>query len=376
MLRRALFGSWLFLLASACASGARDYQAEMAYAPPGETRPIEAWLSRNREAPAAERSDAYYALCETYQRGGDYVRAAEACTTANELLGDGASSAARQAQAFYATLARAPAMVRSGVADEALSYGWTGMAEINVIANGQHASWGVDTGAEITTITESDARQYGARILDDPLQIHGSTPGATGGRVAIIDELRIGNALVRNVSAFVLPDEALTSQGRRVPPILGLPVLLAFERVEFTAHGTRLRLGSPRRALRGRLRWNPSGVAISVALAGGEAAAHLDTGANLSELQTATIALLSPEQRSALVTQSLNVGGVTGQIAREVQRLALLDLRVGDGVCRLDTIAFGPESAGAEGRLGIDVVKACETFALDFEAMRFGVFTE
>lgn len=362
----------LALLAVACASDP-SYVEIMRSAPPGQAAPVEQWLARHPDAAPAARAEALAALCEARQRAGRYAEAAQACAARNALVGDAATPASRQAAAFYATLGTAPPMHANGVADIPLTYSWTGMAEAAVTANGVASSWGVDTGAEITTITESDAQLYGARLLAEPLEIHGSTPGTTAGKIAVIDLLAIGAAEVRNVPAFVVPDAAMTARGQRVPPILGLPVLMAFERIAFREHATRLVLGAApaERAMPGRISWNTFGIAIAIGLHNRTIEGHLDTGANLTELHEGTIDALSRDQRSHLVRDDLSVGGVTGTALREVMFLRDLDVRVGSATCRLEEITFGPEEADAQGRIGIDLVKACQSFAIDFSQMRF-----
>lgn len=345
---------------------------QMQRAPLGDTRALDAWIASHPRAPAGQRASAYSVLCEVHARASRYRTAAEACERVVELQGRRATASSRQSLSFWRTLADTPPIAVRGEADVPLTYGWTGMAEAPVQAGSVSAPWGVDTGAEISTISVSDAARLGARIIGAPVEVQGSTPGTAAGRIGVIDHLRIGSARVDNVPVFILPDSALTFDGRRVPPLLGAPVLYAFGRVEFANHAQRLRLSVARASLLpGRLGWVDGGLTIELGLAHGRATAHLDTGANVSELNVSTRALLTTVQRSRLTLSTGRLAGVSGQIQRRRWHSQPLDLNLGGGICRLDGLEFGDERAGAQGRVGIDLVKSCGSFVFDVSTMTF-----
>jgi hypothetical protein len=110
---------------------------------------------------------------------------------------------------------------------------------------------------------------------------------------------------------------------------------------------------------------------IELGLARGRVEAHLDTGANVSELNVSTRALLTAVQRSRLTLSTGRLAGVSGQIQRRRWHSHPLDLNLGGGICRLDGLEFGDERAGAQGRVGIDLVKSCGNFVLDVSTMTF-----
>ena len=338
----------------------------------GDTRAVDNWLATHVRASAAQRANAYGVLCEINARAGRYRAAANACGRMVELQGARAAPSSRQALAFWRTLGDTPAIAARGTVDAPLTFGWTGMAQAAVEAGGVSGSWGIDTGAEISTMSASDAVRYRVRMLFEPVEVHGSTPGTASGHLGVIDHLRIGEARIDNVPVLVLPDAALTFGDRLVPPLIGAPILYAFGRVEFGDHARRLRL-SPAQAepLPGRMAWIDAGIAIELGLAGGRLMAHLDSGANVSELNLSTRALLTALQRSRLTLSSGRLAGVSGQIERRRWRSAPLDIALGNGVCRIDAMEFGSESAGAQGRVGIDLIKSCVNFVFDVSTMTF-----
>ncbi|HZV83880.1 MAG TPA: retropepsin-like aspartic protease, partial [Brevundimonas sp.] len=340
-------------------------------AAPGDTAPLEAWLSAHAAATAAERRPVLTALCDAYGRVGRYRDAHQACASS---AGDAPSTGLQQSIAFWATLAGEPPVSVTGAVDAPLTYGWSGLAELSTWVNGHDIAWAVDTGAEISVISDSQAERMGARLLDRPVGITGSTPGEAVGRLGMIDQIRVGSAEIRNMPVFVLPDAALTVPDKGpLPPILGMPAIYVFGSMTFREHGNRLQLGaSENDGLAGSpLKWNPVGFEMVLDLPGGPIDVHLDSGANATELHDASARpLLSQAQQAALVSRSLTARGVSGAVVRETRQLDGLAVGIGGGVCQLGEVAFGDEQAGAQGRAGIDLVKGCDTLELNFRTMR------
>jgi predicted aspartyl protease len=336
---------------------------------------IEAWIASHPNASAQDQGRAYGALCEARSHLGRYRAAAEACARKAEISGHNADL--DQSIAFRRSLTGLAPISVSGAFDAELTYGWVGMGELPVTINGVTINWGVDTGAEVSIISQSDAQRFGVRVIDTDLAIRGSSPGTAPGKVGVIPLMHAGGAEIRNVPVFVLPDAALTPEpGHRVPPIFGAPIMYAYGRVEFLDHGRRIRLvpSSPTK-LPGVVTWCESGVAIDVALAGGSVRAILDTGANVTELNTATQSLLTPTERAALVPISTARAGVSGAVSERLMEAPKLALHAAGETCIVRNARFSAEPGGAydHGRVGMDLVKACKNVTVDFATMTYVV---
>lgn len=347
--------------------------------PLGQTAPFEAWIATHPSASNGVRVDAYGALCDAYAREGHYRDAAAACERRAALKGNDDVDLSNKID-FWRVLSALPPIGVKGDVDVPLVYGWVGMAELPVTVNGVTMNWGVDTGAQVSVVSDTVAHRLGVRMFDQPLDLHGSTPGTANGKLGVIDRLTVGQAQITHVPVFVLPDAALTPMPDHVvPPILGVPVLYAYGRVEFLDHARRLHLthgAAP--PMSGRMTWNSYGVAIEVGLPKGAIRAFLDTGANLTEFRLATRELLTSDERSRLVAHAGPTAGVSGLIQHQSWALRGLDVNVGGARCRLAQASFGDISGVADdasdasgGRLGIDLVKACREFVLDFSTMTF-----
>ncbi|NHK28013.1 TIGR02281 family clan AA aspartic protease [Parvularcula flava] len=95
----------------------------------------------------------------------------------------------------------------------------------------------IDTGASLLALRESDARKAGIYPRRDDYTYSVSTAnGTVMAAGAEVRELTIGTVRIRNVEAFILPDEALATN------LLGMNVLSQFGEVSF--RGDRLVLDS------------------------------------------------------------------------------------------------------------------------------------
>lgn len=109
-----------------------------------------------------------------------------------------------------------------------------------VSINGSQARFLIDTGANTSVISESEARRIGMKIENAPgLQMHDAAGASSGYRVAVAKELAVGGNLLGNVPFLVVPDERMPFS--QLPAgdrgILGLPVLFALQTIRWDRNG-------------------------------------------------------------------------------------------------------------------------------------------
>ncbi|MGI4796897.1 MAG: retropepsin-like aspartic protease [Janthinobacterium lividum] len=88
----------------------------------------------------------------------------------------------------------------------------TGQDTIPIDVNGVPLAWIVDTGANLSVLAESTARKLGVTLLPGSARTRGSTGAENVLRVGVIEEMRMGPAVVRHVPVLVLDDQSLIVQ--------------------------------------------------------------------------------------------------------------------------------------------------------------------
>jgi|SRR5580700_477264 predicted aspartyl protease len=64
-----------------------------------------------------------------------------------------------------------------------------------------------DTGAELSVLTESEAKRFGLREHQASVQVGDVNGTLVKRRIAVADELAIGSNLIKHVAFLVLPDD-------------------------------------------------------------------------------------------------------------------------------------------------------------------------
>ena len=97
--------------------------------------------------------------------------------------------------------------------------------------HGVRVTYWFDTGAELSILSESEAKRFGLPIQSASVQVGDVNGTQVQARIATADELTIGSLRVRHVASLVFPDNQppfdQLAHGSR--GLIGLPVLLAFK---------------------------------------------------------------------------------------------------------------------------------------------------
>jgi len=105
--------------------------------------------------------------------------------------------------------------------------------------NGKRASYLIDTGANVSTLSDADAQRLGLQVQQATVRVNGSSGAVASFKVAYAKQVSIGNFEVENVIFLVFPanqppfdDKAPFEQG-----IVGLPLLIAAKHVRWNKNG-------------------------------------------------------------------------------------------------------------------------------------------
>ncbi|MBV9611389.1 MAG: retropepsin-like domain-containing protein [Acidobacteriaceae bacterium] len=242
---------------------------------------------------------------------------------------------------------------------------------------GKPVEFFIDSDANFSFMSESEARDLGLAPRDCPMAVHGATGNATGIRIAVAPQLTIGTAELSNVTFLVLPDSSevfrntsLTRQGA-----LGIPVLLALRAIRFSRRGT-FEIGSATAAAGANpnLCFDGSDPVARVDFTRRGLPVILDTGAHDTEIWPSFAAEFPDSMRSGKNGSKLenSVGGRSQVPERVIPELTLcvggFDTRVHPAhVLLAQTV---PNSKWYYGRLGLDVLTEAEQVTIDFASLR------
>jgi predicted aspartyl protease len=174
-----------------------------------------------------ENFHAHEILASAYLREGKY-RAALAQVDALLALRPG-NSDAQNTRPLLATLSEFPDQQITKRASTTLQLEENGLP---LSIHGVRATYWFDTGANLSILSESEAKRFGLSVRAVSTKMGVSTGQKVDLRVAVADELTIGPVLLKHVAFLVGSDDQ--APFNESPPgsagLIGLPVLLAFQR--------------------------------------------------------------------------------------------------------------------------------------------------
>jgi len=138
---------------------------------------------------------------------------------------------------YVSHIGAAPAAPTPLAADKVSSYARSiviprdarGHFQVDALVDGRHLNFMVDTGASVIALTASDAARLGIHPATHEFVAEVRTAnGTVRAAPAQLDAVEVGDIVVRDVAALVLPDEALSDN------LLGLSFLSRLRRFEYT----------------------------------------------------------------------------------------------------------------------------------------------
>lgn len=246
--------------------------------------------------------------------------------------------------------------------------------------------WIFDTGANISTITLSTARNLGLKLSEG----HATTQGGATGtevplRTAVIPEVHFGDAVIHNVIALVLEDKELDidlgKNGHyKIQGILGYPVLTALGTFsvrnadaitpEMTVTAT-----SEVTASSTPLYVDELTLLLEAKVNGRNLLFSFDTGSSSAEL-TARYAHQFPSQFAGLRPKNASFAGAGGVRLLPAYALPQVSLQMGSAVAVLKNVTVVAQPKGVEpldrvfGNLGQGLLNKFHDYTIDFSKMR------
>jgi hypothetical protein len=330
---------------------------------------------------AERRVDARRLLADVLVREGRYGEAADAYARVAEAAPDSEKADFANNVALFGALRGVPAQAVSfaGDVDLPTTRDRANLITLPVGVGDTTQNFIFDTGANLSTVSESAARALGLRMVDQGVEVGSVTGKRTTAHLAVAPELRIGAATVRDAIFLVFPDSALAFPqiGYQIHGILGQPVIAALGEVTLTREGRFLapvRRSPPAAAAEPNLCLDQLDNLVRVTIAGEPQLFGFDTGAQASHLFPPYYER-HRAQVEAGTARELRIGGAGGMRTLRAYTLAPFALTIGGATASLPSIDATTEPTGersryADGDIGQDVIGTFQAMTIDYRAMQ------
>lgn len=244
--------------------------------------------------------------------------------------------------------------------------------------NGVQGTYWFDTGAELSVMTESEAKRFGLSPREVETKIGDVNGTLFKTRVAVAGELTLGSVRLKNVAFLVFSDDQppfnQLSAGSK--GLIGIPVLLALERFSWSMDNI-FEIGVPgenKDSPHAELCFDGQHPVTQLRYEGRSLMFPVDTGATSTDLYPPFAAAFPELIRSATKTKEYKMEGNGGAKYMEAATLSSLHFSIGGfpvvlkstGVLLNSTTGTSKLFAG---NLGIDLLQQAHKTTFDFKAM-------
>ena len=254
-----------------------------------------------------------------------------------------------------------------------------GLPEVAVDFGQLHQSLILDTGANLSAISLSLAQRLGLKLSRSVATSRGIAGPRMAVHTAVIPELTIGEAKLKNVAVIVIDDKNLVIPGLhyRIPGSIGFPVLSALGKITFFADG---RLGVDSRPAAA----SPGGknlflqrltLIAPAAIGGTEHLFVIDTGSQGSFFTSQYYF----EHRNDFASQTVgevDLAGAGGVRTYSAYSTDKLNIKMGGACVQVNEIPVITETRGVPddkfyGNIGQRILGEFKSYTFDFQNMSF-----
>lgn len=311
-------------------------------------------------------------LRETIERDAGQMKPDVLASTKTELaLANALSNAPAQTVSF------------SGESQLPIRRNPVGTLNVDAVANGVSAAWMLDSGANYSILTQSFAKRLKLDIAGKVPGIGSSTGITVDGEVAVVKEIRLGKAILRNVIVLVVSDEQmhvkLPKGEYQIDGALGYPVFQALGRVSFIGDKS-ISIGAKSPMVKDGTQMYMDELTPVLILGVEETPMPfiLDTGASSTSLSH-TYWMKMAEHAASWKRAQRQSSGLGGAKTFDKTLQPEWKARVGAVEVVLKDVEVDTEQNVGEdkqpmyGRLGQDLWKTAAGFTIDFRSMRFRI---
>jgi predicted aspartyl protease len=244
-----------------------------------------------------------------------------------------------------------------------------------VVVNGIQEEFIFDTGANLSTITESQAVKMQLKLIDQSVAIGSSTQNVVQSKLAVADSLLIGDILFENVVFIVMPDAQLTFPEINyvIKGIIGFPVMDQMGEVHLLKNGNIFIPKEVANKQEQNMFFEGLTPVVKLHSKKNTLLFTFDTGARTSELSIKYYKAHKIEVKRKGEMQKNQRGGAGGNVEVNEYMLFNFPMTIGKHQFSLEKIPVTMEeywfNAYFDGNLGQDVFMKFNSLIINFENM-------
>ncbi len=244
-----------------------------------------------------------------------------------------------------------------------------------VVVNGIQEEFIFDTGANLSTITESQAVKMQLKLIDQSVAIASSTQNVVQSKLAVADSLFIGDILFENVVFIVMPDAQLTFPeiNYAIKGIIGFPVMDQMGEVHLLKNGNIFIPKEVANKQEQNMFFEGLTPVVRLHSKKNTLLFTFDTGARTSELSIKYYKAHKIEVKRKGEMQKNQRGGAGGNVEVNEYMLFNFPMTIGEHQLSLEKIPVTMEeywfNAYFDGNLGQDVFMKFNSLIINFEHM-------
>jgi hypothetical protein len=317
-------------------------------------------------------------LAGMYLRTGQYR---EALAQVEVMLGDRPDAKdARNVLSLFQVLSRTPdqSVVQKQPSTQQMHIE-DGSMFLPITIDGGLAAYAFDTDAAVSLLSESEAKRLGLAVLDVSTKIEGMSGTGVTARVAVADNLVLGNVHLAHVAFYVLPDKQPPFNDLPVGSrgILGIPVILALQTLRWNPRGGTFECGFPAKPediQHANISFDGASPVTQVFVQRRPLEFSLDTGAQGTDLYPSFAKEFANFVGDYGKKESHKLTGVDGSATLESAVLPSVTIQVGgrDVVLKPARVYLEEHNSTSQwyfGNLGMDLLNQAHTITFDFQAM-------
>lgn len=244
-----------------------------------------------------------------------------------------------------------------------------------VQSGGKTAEFIFDTGANLSTITVSQAREMALKPIGQSVEIGSATSVNVQTQLAIADSLQMGNMIFRNVVFLVVPDAQMRfpEMNYEILGIIGFPVIYQMGEIQLLKTGEIQVIQNAEDRIMQNLFLDGLNPVVELISNNDTLLFTVDTGARTSELSMKYYREHKLQLDKLGEKKTGTSSGVGGTTAVEEIWLRNLTFRLGQNSVQLDSIPVTLEEYGFnryfDGNLGQDFLSNYKGISMNFRSM-------